>query len=413
MWIRARLDIGWSDFLAATWNCLLPQRREAAETAAMRAWAEIDDDGALFPLSVRSGFDLILRALELRPGDEILFSALTVPDMPRIAQLHGLQVVPVDTNADGQISMQSLEKAITPKSRMLVVAHLFGGLAPMSEINDIAKRHDLFVVEDKAQRFVGAKEEPRDRRTDVVLYSFGPIKTATSLGGAVMLVRDDKLRRRTKEILHRDPVQSRKDFLGRTLKFATLKSLSGPMAAALFLRLLFACGKNPDVVLNGIARGFRDNQLLHQLRKQPSTPLLQLMARRWSNFDHDSSQRKVAMGRYLDKQIGVSRSENDSYWVYPVFVPQAKRLADDLRAAGIDATCQNRMNVVTPIDHRTAPTASWLWHHVVFLPWYPELPDFIVSQMGGLISEHQKQHVAHISETRSKEEMGRQLRAMD
>ena len=77
----------------------------------------------------------------------------------------------------------------------MLVAHLFGGRADVTEIVAWAREHALLVVEDAAQAFTGPADL-LDPRVDVALYSFGLIKTATAAGGALVGVRDPALLQR-------------------------------------------------------------------------------------------------------------------------------------------------------------------------------------------------------------------------
>ena len=115
----------------------------------LRAWGSPD---GIVCLSVRSGFELLLDALELEAGDEIAFSAITHPDMVRIAEARGLRVLPVDLDLKSlEPDSQALERALGPSTRLIVVAHLFGGLARLGQVAEIARRQEIVVVEDCAQ----------------------------------------------------------------------------------------------------------------------------------------------------------------------------------------------------------------------------------------------------------------------
>ena len=135
MWVRKRIDIGWLDLLSARLNCVLPGSRSVASREAEAAWSIA---GRAFAcLSVRSGLDLLLKSLALPPGSEVLVSALTIPDMVRIIEHHGLVAVPVDLH-DQDVSprVELLEKVITKKTKAILVAQLFGSrfdLAPFVE----------------------------------------------------------------------------------------------------------------------------------------------------------------------------------------------------------------------------------------------------------------------------------------
>src|SRR3990172_4514359 len=154
MWLRMRFDIGWSDvaYGARTLFARLDRKSLLSEVAA--CWPEPE---LMFPcLSVRTGFDLLWRSLDLPAGSEVLMSALTIPDMPRIVRHHQLVPVPVDLNvADMAPDLNVLRRAITPKTRAIVVAHLFGVRLPLDPIIKIAREHNLTIIEDCAQAFEG------------------------------------------------------------------------------------------------------------------------------------------------------------------------------------------------------------------------------------------------------------------
>jgi hypothetical protein len=169
-------------------------------------------------------------------------------------------------------------------------------------------------------------------------------------------------------------------------RFSALKLLGGKRFASLFRRCVEHLGYDYDVIAGTVARGFSSSDLLSQIRRQPSTPLLRLLGRRWRTYDFARVERRIHIGRYLDKRLGAQRAVSHSYWVYPVFVDTPTILRDRLRAAGFDATCQSRMAVVPAIDDSTFPTtASLIWKHVVFLPWFPELPDRVIDEMADLV----------------------------
>src|SRR2546429_9194474 len=124
MYARHRLDIGLTDLASA-----------AAATWRRSASPEPEPTGALRCLSVRSGFHLLLGALDLPAGSEVVFSALTHPDMPRLVERHGLVSVPVDIEP-GTLAPdpELLEAALTPRTGLVVVAHLFRGLVDLGPV---------------------------------------------------------------------------------------------------------------------------------------------------------------------------------------------------------------------------------------------------------------------------------------
>ena len=97
----------------------------------------------------RMAFYYILRALDLPPGSEIIFPALTFWVVPEIARRAGLTPVFVDVDAqDFNLDPAQIETKITDKTVGIVPVHWSGKPCHMSAIMAIAKKHNLFVVED-------------------------------------------------------------------------------------------------------------------------------------------------------------------------------------------------------------------------------------------------------------------------
>jgi UDP-2-acetamido-2-deoxy-ribo-hexuluronate aminotransferase len=95
---------------------------------------------------------LALRVLGLKPGDEVITTNFTFIATVEVVALLGLKPVIVDPDPGSfNISVESIRKAITSKTKAIVPVHLFGQCADMEGIMELAKKHNLFVVEDAAQ----------------------------------------------------------------------------------------------------------------------------------------------------------------------------------------------------------------------------------------------------------------------
>src|SRR5262249_43069351 len=194
--------------------------------------------------TVRSSFDLCLQALELPPGSEILMTALTIREMADIARRHKLVPVPLDLNLDTMApEVAALESAITPRTRALVIAHLFGTRVPMKPLVDVAKRHGLLVFEDCAQAFAGT-DYTGHSETDVAMFSFGSIKTSTAIAGALVRLRDAKLLRKIQSIQNTYPRQSSREYFRELLTHVCVKLFTNPFLFGLFYRICLALGKD-------------------------------------------------------------------------------------------------------------------------------------------------------------------------
>ncbi|HEX5631626.1 MAG TPA: aminotransferase class I/II-fold pyridoxal phosphate-dependent enzyme, partial [Gemmatimonadales bacterium] len=150
-----------------------------------------------------SGTDALLlplRALGLQPGDEVITPAFTF--FATAGAIHNTGGTPVFVDIDPvtfNVDPAAIEAAITPRTRAIVVVHLFGQLAPMERIMPIARRHGLHVIEDGAQA-IGARRRIDGEWTmlgqlgDVGTLSFFPSKNLGGWGdGGMMLTNDAAL----------------------------------------------------------------------------------------------------------------------------------------------------------------------------------------------------------------------------
>lgn len=95
---------------------------------------------------------IALMALELQPGDEVIVPAFTYVATAEVIALLQLKPVMVDVDPSTfNLTADIFEKAITPKTKAVVPVHLFGQSADMEPIMAIAKRHNIYVIEDNAQ----------------------------------------------------------------------------------------------------------------------------------------------------------------------------------------------------------------------------------------------------------------------
>ena len=375
MYARHRLDVSGRDLLFALAACV--SARGGRADAVARGWA---GPSGLACLSVRSSFDLLLEALDLPSGSEVVMSAVTHPDMVRIVRAHGLRPVAVDLDLETLAPPTDLlEDAVTDASRMVVVAHLFGSRADLGPAVAVARRHGLLLVEDCAQVLRGPLD-CGDERADVSLFSFGPIKAATALGGALVRVRDPDLLARMRSIQARWPVQTRHAYAAKAAKFLVLLGLGRPLPFGLLARLCRVAGRNFDAILTDFVRSRRsDADLVAFARQRPSAPLLALVERRLRRFGHDRLRRRIARAEALRRELpewlehpGAAAAEH-VHWVFPVLSESRADLAASLRDAGVDAAAGTTAIALVE-EAESTPEAERLLAHVLFLPAYPELP---------------------------------------
>ena len=144
---------------------------------------------------------IALMSLKLKPGDEVITSDFAFVSVVEVISLLNLKPVLVDVNSDTfNIDPLAIEKAITPRTKAIIPVHLFGQTADMEQILVLAKKYNLFVIEDNAQA-IGADYTFSDGTIaktgtlgNVSATSFFPSKNLGAYGdGGAIFTNDDNL----------------------------------------------------------------------------------------------------------------------------------------------------------------------------------------------------------------------------
>ncbi|MEW6553330.1 MAG: DegT/DnrJ/EryC1/StrS family aminotransferase [Actinomycetota bacterium] len=153
--------------------------------------------GARAGVGVASGTDALLLALKAagaRPGDGVITPALSAPPTAVAVSLSGAEPVFVDIDADTRcMDPEALRRGITPRSRFVLVVHLYGRMADMTSLARAAAENDLVLIEDCAQAH-GAAMAGRAAGTwgKAGCFSFYPTKNLGAYGDAGMIVTADE-----------------------------------------------------------------------------------------------------------------------------------------------------------------------------------------------------------------------------
>lgn len=150
-------------------------------------------------LTVASGtcsLEIALRALGIGPGDEVITVPFTWISSAEVIGLVGARPVFVDIEASSfNLDIKQLEAAITPQTKAIIPVSLFGQMPDYAQINAIAERHGIAVIEDGAQSFGATQNGERSCGvTQIGSTSFFPAKTLGCYGdGGALFTNDDKL----------------------------------------------------------------------------------------------------------------------------------------------------------------------------------------------------------------------------
>lgn len=152
--------------------------------------------GVKHAISVGNGTDalvLTLKAMGIGEGDEVITTPFTFFATAESISAVGATPVFVDVRKDTfNIDTSKIEDKITEKTKAIMPVHIFGQSADMDEINEIAKRHNLLVIEDACQA-IGGKYKGRNIGSlgDMACFSFFPTKNLGCAGDGGMIVTDN------------------------------------------------------------------------------------------------------------------------------------------------------------------------------------------------------------------------------
>ena len=176
---------------------------------------------------------IAMMGLGLKPGDEVITASFTYVATAEVIALLGLVPVLVEAKeVDFTIDPAEIEKAITPKTKAIVPVHLFGQGANMNAIMEIAKKHNLFVIEDTAQA-LGATYTMDSREVkrlgtigDIGCTSFFPSKNLGCFGdGGALFTNSDELAANLRMIAnHGQKVRYYHDVIGVNSRLDTMQA---------------------------------------------------------------------------------------------------------------------------------------------------------------------------------------------
>ena len=303
-------------------------------------------------LGVNSGtsaLHLALLAAGIKPGDEVITVSYTFVASVAAIRYTGARPVLVDIDPSScTIDPTRLEEAITPRTKAVMPVHLYGTCADMDPILEIARRHDLIVIEDAAQAH-GAEYKGQRAGSigDLACFSFYPGKNLGAYGeGGAVVTNDPEYAYVIKRL--RDHGQTQKyhhDAVGYNYR------MEGMQGAVLGVKLRHLDDWND--------------------------------ARRQSAADYRKSLADT--GLRLLEEMTYSRSV---YHIFPVFTPQRDNLVEHLKGRGISTGIHYPIPVHLQSGYRDLgykagdfPHTEQASNEVLSLPMYAELSNEAVTKV--------------------------------
>jgi len=150
--------------------------------------------GAIALSSATAGMHMAMEALNIGDGDEVITPSMTWVSTANMITLAGATPVFADIDKNTlMVSCESIEKCITPKTRLIIPVHYAGAPADMDPITKLAKEHGIGLIEDSAHAVGTHYKGQQVGKESTSIFSFHPIKNITTAEGGMFCSNDEEL----------------------------------------------------------------------------------------------------------------------------------------------------------------------------------------------------------------------------
>ena len=304
-----------------------------------------------YAIAVNSGtaaLQAALYALDVKKGDEVLLPSFTFVATANSVVSVGAKPVFVDIKKENYtMDPNDLKKKITKKSKIIIPVHLYGNVAYMDEITEIANKHDLEIIEDAAQS-LGSKFKGKHTGTFSKLgcFSMYAAKVVTSGEGGAIVTSDKKLFEKLKQIRNHGMLHGNDTkILGLNLR---LPEINAAIAKIQMKKL---------------------SKFLNQRRKNAK-----ILTRLLSDLDIDIPHER--------------KGETVNWYLYTISSRYRNKIMKKLNLEGIGATVYYSPPVhMTPFYNKKLdlPVTQWASSNVLSLPVHPLVSNQNIYQMAKII----------------------------
>lgn len=343
---------------------------------------------AIVVSSGRVALYIILKSLNFPKGSEIIVPAYTYYIVPAIIKYLGYKPIFVDIEYETlNIDIKLIPAKITEKTKAIIPTHMYGQPVRMDEINTIAKKHGLVVIEDASHAF-GSKYRNKYAGTlaEISFFSFY-CKSPNCYGGGMIVTNSDRIFEESSRLVASLAAMKKLHFLKWFIWSIFLTVGSNIFFFTFFTYpLLSIIGKfNPNIIDNLFEKnitlpavGF-EKRFHRFLNLQAILGLMQLkkitqrIQKRIDNSEYLIERFKACKQIELTSKISATAH---SYLVFPVRVKNVKSFREILFKKGIDTKkdyCQYCPGLNIFNDNSQYPVASKVTRHNVFIPNYYQL----------------------------------------
>jgi len=187
--------------------------------------------------------------LDIKEGDEIIAPSYTFVSTVNAFILRGAKIIFVDSTVENpNMDVDAIEALITPKTKVILPVHYAGIACDMGKIMDLAKKHNLFVVEDAAQAidsFYNGK--PLGSIGHLAAFSFHETKNVVSGEGGMLVINDDRFAKRA-EVIREKGTNRSAFFRGEVDKYGWVDIGSSFLPSDIIAAFLYAQLENMEKI---------------------------------------------------------------------------------------------------------------------------------------------------------------------
>lgn len=331
----------------------------------------------------RNGLDLLLDTLDLNEKDEILVPAYTLKDLIYLIRAKGLEPKLIDIERDTfNINPDLIEEKITDRTKVILATHIFGLPCNMERILDIAKKHNLKVIEDCAH---AAGAEYKNRKVgslgDAAFFSFETTKPINTFGGGIITTDDQRVASVVRQKIKSYPVGGWG--IVNKILFTYLEHLiiRSPFYPLLISSFMF---KSTTKIMSNLYLFLHNRARVSYSRFTNIQALIGLA--QLNQLDEKNEKRNrlaYRLTEMLDKSILSQKAEIDTkriFYMYIVRLPIKEgigKVRGEILRKGIDAGIKGEItdDCSKIISEKDCPIVKQVYNSALQLPMYDQLTE--------------------------------------
>lgn len=241
--------------------------------------------------------------------------------MPQIPRSLGLQVQAIDINPD-TLDIVDLESIDWTGVKVFVFSHIFGSRLPLTKLSHLCKLNNVLLISDEAESF--SPEQPILPNVDVTMRSYGLIKNCTTVSGATVHFKSERLMNIFKAKHDTYRISSVTSYRLKIVKSCFLVLLSNPIIYGIILNILKLINLNHDKIITSLLRGFSAGNWIEKIKQRPNKLIISNVGRLEKSYKRFKGvDRRKYNSEYLntllrrDKIVG-KNVKTHNHWLHPI-----------------------------------------------------------------------------------------------